>query len=71
MSARGARKGVKTKLFGVILIFVAMMNAMLHWRGGFDLGTGAIVLCAVGISFYAVGAVRGGRNRQQTTETDR
>lgn len=71
MSARGARKGVKTRLIGVILIFVATMNAMLHWRGGFDLGTGAIVLFAAGISLYAIGAVRGGRRRQQTTETDR
>ncbi len=71
MSARLEMRGVKTRIVGVILIFVAMMNAMLHWRGGFDLGTGAIVLFAAGISFYAIGAVRGGRNRQQTTETDR
>ncbi len=71
MSARGAPRGVKTRLFGVILIFVAMMNAMLHWRGGFDLGTGSIVLFAAGISLYAIGAVRGGRKEQRITETDR
>ena len=71
MSARGGPKGVKTRLIGVILIFVAMMNAMLHWRGGFDLGTGSVVIFAAGISLYAIGAIRGGRNRQQTTETDR
>jgi hypothetical protein len=70
MSARVEPKGVKTRIFGVILIFVAMMNAMLHWRGGFDLGTGAIVLFVAGISFYAIGAVLGGRNRQRITETD-
>ncbi len=71
MSARGEPRGVKTRLFGVILVFVAMMNAMLHWRGGFDLGTGAIVLFAVGISLYAIGAVRGRRNEQRITEIER
>ena len=71
MSARYARKGVKIRIFGVVLIFVAMMNAMLHWRGGFDLGTGAIVFFVAGISCYAIGAVLGGRNGQRTTETDR
>ncbi len=71
MSAHGGPKGVKTRLIGVIMIFVAMMNAMLHWRGGFDLGTGAIVFFVAVISCYAIGAVLGGRNGQRTTETDR
>ncbi len=71
MSAHGGPKGVKTRLIGVIMIFVAMMNAMLHWRGGFDLGTGAILLFAAGISLYAIGAIRGRRNGQRITETDR
>ncbi len=70
MSAPRARKGVKTRIIGVILIFVAMMNAMLHWRGGFDLGTGSILFFALGISLYAIGAIRGGRNEQRIKETD-
>lgn len=70
MSARVEPKGVKTRIIGVVLIFVSMMNAMLHWRGGFDLGTGSIVFFALGISLYAIGAIRGGRNEQRIKEND-
>ena len=31
------RKGVKTKLFGVILIFLATLDGMLSWRGGLEI----------------------------------
>ena len=29
------RKGVVTKLFGVILIFLGVLDSMVSWRGGF------------------------------------
>lgn len=56
-----APRGVKTRLVGVVLLFAAMMDAMLHWRGGFVLGTSTILLTAAGFGVFAVGAIRAGR----------
>jgi hypothetical protein len=57
-----SRKGVKTKLIGVVLVFLGVMNGMLSWRGGFALDDGPVLLLAAGVLLYAVGAVReGGR----------
>lgn len=61
MSEILAPRGVKTRLIGVVLLFAAMMDAMLHWRGGFALGTSTILLFALGSGVFAVGAVRAGR----------
>ncbi len=59
-----APRGVKTRLIAVVLLFAGMMDAMLSWRGGFVLGTSTIVICAAGAALYAIGAIRGGREKQ-------
>ena len=61
---QSAPKGVKTRLIAIVLIFAGMMDAMLSWRGGFALGTSTIVICAAGSALYAIGAIRGGREKQ-------
>ncbi len=70
MTEDTAPRGVKTKLVGVVLLFAAMMDAMLHWRGGFALALSTILLCAAGIFFYAVGSLRSGRQREQLREKE-
>ncbi len=61
MSEVAAKKGVKTKLLGVILIILGALDSMLSWRGGFEAGDGYLVLIAAGMALFAVGAVRQGR----------
>jgi len=52
-------KGVKTKLLGVVLIFLAMLDSMLSWRGGLG-GTGFyVILFASGLALVGIGSVRG------------
>jgi hypothetical protein len=53
-------RGAKTRLFGVILIFVGLLDSMLAWRGGFAVGNFYIALIAGGILLYVVGAIRRG-----------
>jgi len=65
-------KGVKTKIFGVILIILGTLDSLLALRGGFTLNSfyGALIL--LGIFLYAIGAIRGGQQStqggQQSTE---
>ena len=58
MSEHSAKPGVKTKLFGVIVLFVAVLDAMLSWRGGVAVDTFYLVLFAAGFFLYAVGSIR-------------
>lgn len=53
--------GVKTKLFGVVLIFVGTMDAMLSWRGGLAPDGFYVFLIAAGLALYLVGSIRQGR----------
>jgi hypothetical protein len=53
-----ARRGVKTKLFGVILIFLATLDGMLSWRGGIEISDFYLFLFAAGVFLFALGAVR-------------
>ncbi len=57
------KKGVVTKLFGVIFIFLGALDSMMSWRGGFAVGASFIALIGAGILLYAAGAVRS-RNSQ-------
>ena len=61
MSEVAAKKGVKTKLLGVILVILGALDSMLSWRGGFEAGDGYLGLIAAGLVLFAVGAVRQGR----------
>jgi hypothetical protein len=58
MQSSGARKGVKTKLFGVILMFLATLDGMLSWRGGIEISDFYLVLFALGVFLFALGAIR-------------
>jgi hypothetical protein len=53
------RKGVKTKLFGVLLIILGALDSMLSWRGGFAPSGIYVFLLSAGIALYAIGSVRG------------
>ncbi len=60
MNNHQTKKGVKTKLFGVILIFLGVLDSMLSWRGGFRLSDFYVLLVASGIFLYIIGAIRQG-----------
>ena len=53
-----ARRGVITRLFGVILIFLATLDGMLSWRGGIDISNFYLFLFAAGVFLFALGAIR-------------
>ncbi len=52
------KKGVITKLFGVILIFVGSLDLMLFWRGGLATGSLYFAFIAAGAFLYVVGSIR-------------
>ena len=54
-------KGAKTRLFGVGLIFLGVLDSMLSWRGGFEVSHFYIVLMAAGAALYFIGSIRKGR----------
>ncbi len=54
------KKGVITKLFGVVLMFLGVLDGMLSWRGGLGVSDFYVLLIAVGMSLYIVGAIRRG-----------
>ena len=58
MSEIQTKKGVKTKLFGVLLIILGALDSMLSWRGGFGAGSHYLVLIAAGMALNGFGAVR-------------
>lgn len=53
------RKGVVTRLFGVVLIALGALDSMLSWRGGLVDSDFPFVLLAAGAFAYAIGAIRG------------
>ena len=55
-----ARRGVITKLFGVILVFLATLDGMLSWRGGIAISDFYLFLFAAGLFLFALGAIRQG-----------
>jgi hypothetical protein len=57
----GPKKGVVTKIFGVILVFLGTLDSMLSWRGGFEVHETYALLIVSGIFLYAVGAIKGGK----------
>jgi hypothetical protein len=52
------KKGVVTRLFGVILVSLGMLDTLLSWRGGFAVDEIPVLLIAAGGCLYAVGAIR-------------
>jgi len=58
--ARNTR-GAIVRLFGVILIILGSLNAMLSWRGGFEMLSLPVMLIAVGIVLCVIGAILRGQ----------
>ncbi len=58
MSAAVGRRGAKTRLIGVMILFLGLLDAMLSWRGGFALNTFPVVLIGAGLFIYTLGAIR-------------
>lgn len=56
------KKGVKTKIFGVCLLLLGMMNVMLAWRGSFEVPPLQIGILITGAFFYIVGVIRSGES---------
>ncbi len=52
------KKGVKTKLFGVVLIFLGALDSMLFWRGGLVVNDFYLLLFVLGCIVYIIGAIR-------------
>ena len=52
------KKGVKTKLFGVGLIFLGAMDSMLFWRGGLVVNDFYLLLFVLGCVIYIIGTIR-------------
>jgi len=53
-----SNKGVMTRLFGVVLIILGVLDSMLAWRGGYAVSDMYILLVATGIFVYFIGAVQ-------------
>lgn len=58
MSHPVANSGVKTRLIGVVLVFLGVLDSMLSWRGGFALSHWYVFLIGSGLFLYALGAIR-------------
>ena len=61
------RQGVKTKLFGFILIVLGVLDSLLTLRGGIP-AYEYLLLILLGACVFAIGAVRG--RRRPFTEVD-
>lgn len=57
-------RGVKTKLFGFVIMALGVMDCLLNLRGGIPAYEKYLILILVGACVYAIGAVRGGRQVQ-------
>lgn len=55
------RRGVKTKIFGFILMVLGIMDSLLTLRGGIP-AYEYLLLILFGACVFAIGAVRGGRH---------
>ena len=64
MPEPSVKPGVKTKLLGVIVVFVAILDSMLSWRGGLAIDNFYLVLFVAGFILYVVGSVRQSANKE-------
>jgi hypothetical protein len=61
------RRGVKTRLIGVAMIILGVLNSLLTLRGGLP-SEEYLVLIAVGAAIFAIGAVRSRRDSLRRTK---
>jgi|TARA_B100000315_G_scaffold242296_1_gene264318 hypothetical protein len=52
------RRGVIPRMFGVALIFIGALDAMLSWRSGNAIEDFYIFLIAAGLFFLVIGQIR-------------
>lgn len=55
------RRGVKTRLIGVVLIILGFLNSLLTLRGGLP-SEEYLILIAIGVAIFAIGAARSRRD---------
>jgi hypothetical protein len=55
------RRGVKTRLIGVVMIILGVLNSLLTLRGGLP-SEEYLILIAAGAAIFAIGAVRSRRD---------
>lgn len=63
-------RGVKTKLFGVVLIFLGGLDAMLSWRGNFEVSQFYWALLGAGAFLVFLGSVRQQAARRKDSPDD-
>ncbi len=51
-------RGVVTRMFGVALIILGVLDSMLAWRGGLAISDLYVVLVATGIFLYFIGVLQ-------------
>lgn len=59
---KGKKKGIELRVFGVVLFLLGSLNAMLSWRGSFELQGFYGTLMVTGIVFFIIGLLRGSQN---------
>ena len=60
MMSQREKRGVKTKLLGVVMISLGVLDSLLTLRGGLP-SEKYILLIVLGIAVFIIGAVRAGR----------
>lgn len=60
MEPEFGKRGVKTKLFGFIIMVLGLLDSLLSLRGGMP-AYEFLILILVGACVFAIGAVRGQR----------
>jgi len=53
------RRGAKTKILGAVVMFLAILNSLLLWRGGEQPAEFYFLLLIAGGFLFALGAIRG------------
>ncbi len=53
------RRGAKTKILGAVVMFLAVLNSLLLWRGGAQPTEFYFLLLVAGGFLFALGAIRG------------
>ena len=61
------RRGVIPRMFGVALLFVGALDAMLSWRAGNAIENFYIFLIAAGLFFLVIGQIRSNSSKDQNS----
>jgi len=61
------RRGVKTRIIGVVMIILGVLNSLLTLRGGLP-SEKFMILIAAGAAIFAIGAVRSRRDSLRGTD---